>query len=109
MSKKSRPKYQLGPGACPFPSLGLSFLSVKSEVRLDQGWQVCETCTPTLPSLADISNDPRLSLLSPGSVSESSSTQHFRRPALELKRVATPGLEQSPGSLPGHALELCES
>lgn len=64
---------------------------------------------PPLPSLADISNDPRLSLLSPGLVSESFSTQHFRQLALELKRVATPGLEQSPGSLPGHALELCES
>lgn len=93
----------------PFPSPGLSSRPVKSEVRLDQGWQECETYIHSpLPGHADISNYTRLSLLSPDSVSEFFPTQHFRQLALEMKRVATPGLE-SPDSLPGHTLELRES
>lgn len=58
-----------------------------------------------LPDHVGTSNHTRLCLLSPDSASEFFPTQHFRQLALEMKRIATPGLE-SPGSLPGHTLEL---
>lgn len=107
LSQKSWAKCLPGPGACLFPSLGLNSFPVKSEVRLDQGWQVCETFLPSFAH-ADVSNYTRLYSLSPDSVSEAFSIHHFRWLALKTKFVAAPGLEESPGSLPGYTLELQE-
>lgn len=81
LSQKSWLKCQLRLRACPFPSLELNLLSVKSEDQAGSGVANTRICTPILPSFdhVDSSSHSFTYLLSPDLVSESFSKQHSRQ------------------------------